>query len=270
MFQRLQRHRTPTLVLLVAGLAIAASACGGAAASSAKVATLSSGPSGSDVTATTEPANDQETALKFVACLREQGLNVPDPKFDADGNVDGGLFPEGSGIDRRADATRAALEKCRSIIGNVRFGPGGGRFDPEQMQAAFNDFTSCLRSKGLDVKDVTFRRGGQGGNGNGNGNGGGNGNANGGNGASGADGPRDGFGPPPGESGPRGGQGFDPTRRLMRQLDLDETDPAVKAAVDACEPALTASIESLRGNGDRGSSGTGASGTTGTIKFTGN
>lgn len=233
---RLRRSRALSVAALGAVLALAVSACGGAATSKAKVATLSSGPLGTDVTDSTTPANDQETILKFVACLRTEGLDVPDPKFDANGNLDTRIFERGGAIDPRSDTTRTAVDKCRGLIGNVRLGPGGGRFDPQKMQAAFNDFTSCLRSKGLDVEDVNFARRG------GNGTGPNGGNGNGGNGASGADGPRDGFGPPPGESGPRGGQGFDPTRRLMRELNLDETDPKVTAAVDACEPALTASI----------------------------
>ena len=236
----LRRSRALSLTVLGAALTLAVSACGGTATSKSKVATLSSGPLGTEVTDTSAPANDQETILKFVACLRTEGLDVPDPKFDANGNLDTRIFERGGAIDPRSDATRAAVDKCRGLIGNVRLGPGGGRFDPQKMQAAFNDFTSCLRSKGLDVEDVTFGR--RNGNGTGPNGGNGNGNGNGGNGASGADGPRDGFGPPPGATGPRGGQGFDPTRRLMRDLNLDESDPKVKAAVDACQPALTAAI----------------------------
>ncbi|CAB4702499.1 MAG: hypothetical protein F2934_00350 [Actinobacteria bacterium] len=224
------RRRPTLLVLLGTGLALALSACGGAAASTAKVASLSSGPAGTDATASTEPLSDQASIVKFASCLRDEGLDVPDPKFDANGNLDGRIFERGGAIDPRSDNVRAAIETCRGLVGNVRLGPGGGRFNPEQMQAAFNDFTSCLRSQGLDVEDVTFGRPGS------------NGNGNGGNGASGTEGPRDGFGPPPGETGPRDGQGFNPTRRLMRQLNLDETDPKVTAAVAACQPALTASI----------------------------
>ena len=45
-------------------------------------------------------------------------------------------------------------------------------------------------------------------------------------------------GPPAGGSipdGGPGGEGFDPTDRLIQQLELDEDDPAVTAAVEVCQ-----------------------------------
>jgi hypothetical protein len=226
MFQFLKRHRTAAV--LVVGLALAATACGSASAGS-KVASL--GGSDSGATATTTPLSNQDAVLKFVACLRQNGLNVPDPTFDANGNVQGRIFGGASGVDPRSDANRAAIQKCRSLVGNVGFGPGGGRFNPQQMQAAFNDYTSCLRQQGLDVKDVTFGPRGDSGAGAAGGP------------PAGDTGPRDGgpgFGPGGGGngSGPRG-QGFDPTRMLARRLGLDTTDPKVKAAMTACQSIIT-------------------------------
>jgi hypothetical protein len=52
-------------------------------------------------------------------------------------------------------------------------------------------------------------------------------------------------GPPPGGSipdggpgGGPGGEGFNPTDRLIQQLELDEDDPAVTAAVEVCQAVL--------------------------------
>jgi hypothetical protein len=52
-------------------------------------------------------------------------------------------------------------------------------------------------------------------------------------------------GPPAGGSipgGGPGGEGFNPTDRLIQQLELDEDDPAVTAAVEVCQPALEAAF----------------------------
>ncbi len=38
--------------------------------------------------------------------------------------------------------------------------------------------------------------------------------------------------------------GFDPTTMILQRLGLDTSDPTVKAAVDACTPALTAALPS--------------------------
>ncbi|MGZ4793217.1 MAG: acyl-CoA dehydrogenase family protein, partial [Ilumatobacteraceae bacterium] len=49
-------------------------------------------------------------------------------------------------------------------------------------------------------------------------------------------------GPPAGGSTPAGGPGgagFNPTDRIIEQLGLDKTDPAVKTALDACASILT-------------------------------
>jgi hypothetical protein len=46
-------------------------------------------------------------------------------------------------------------------------------------------------------------------------------------------------GPPPNAAGGPGGNGFDPTTRLIEQLGLDATDPAVAAALEKCQPIIT-------------------------------
>jgi hypothetical protein len=256
MFQRLQRHRILLLTTAIGTVTVLGlSACGGSSATAQKVATL--GASDTSVTTTTTAQSSQEQVLKFVSCLRDQGLDVPDPKFDADGNLSGRLFERGGAIDPRSDTTRAAIDKCRTLVGDVRLGPGGGRrFDPQQMQTVFNDFTSCLRKEGIEVNDVTFGPPGDRPAG-----------ASGAGAVAGASGPQGGFGPPPGGDRPRDGQGFDPTKMLINRLGLDANDAKVKAAVAKCEPALTASLDKMRGN-DNG--GAGASGANGNIKSTGN
>lgn len=259
MLQR-QRHFRALVVPAVVGtaLVLGLSACG-SGSKGAEVASLGSDSTGTDVTTTTTAQSSQEQVLKFVACLRDQGLDVPDPKFDADGNLDSRIFERDGTIDPRSDTVRAAVETCRDLVGDVRLGPGGGRrFDREQMQSLFNDFTSCLRTNGIEVDDVTLPERGNRPAG-----------ASGAAGAAGASGPQGGFGPPPDGERPRDGQGFNPTQRLMRRLNLDENDAKVQAAVTKCEPALTAAMQKLRGSDGGGGDGPdgGGTATTSKIKF---
>ena len=105
---------------------------------------------------------------------------------------------------------------------------------PTAIQDAFNAFTECLRDEGLEVDDIEFGVG-PGGGAIGDGPDGATGTPPGGGSV-----PDGGFqgGPPPGGSIPEGGpggEGFDPTDRLIQQLELDEDDPAVTAAVEVCQ-----------------------------------
>ena len=215
-----------------------AAACGGDAAGS-EVASLDvESTSEAAATETSTPADTQEARLAFAQCMRDNGVDMEDPRFDADGNAQqgGGLGP-GSGIDFSDEATQAAMEVCGDLLENIGpggGGPGGGNFDATGIQDAFNAFTECLRDEGLEVDDIEFGVGPGGG-----AIGGG---PDGGIPPGGGSVPDGGFqGGPPGGSipdGGPGGEGFDPTDRLIEQLDLDEDDPAVTAAVEVCQPAL--------------------------------
>ena len=245
-------------------LVIALAACGGGSSGSQVASLNGAGGNGNALaTDTTLSVQDREQKLlEFAACMRKNGVDMKDPTFDATGNMTGGGFGRNSGIDPRSTEFQAGMKTCGSIIQGIGFGRNrrGGNFDPAKMQAAFNDYTSCLRSNGLtQVKDITFGRpggdnGGQGGQ-NGGGNGGQTGTGGGvfGGGGNGATGgatngsvPPGGFdGPPPGGSRPDdngnapGGAGFDPSRRIIERLGLDTTDPTVQKATEACKAILT-------------------------------
>ena len=170
--------------------------------------------------------------------MRENGIDMADPTFDADGNPTGGGFGPGSGIDPQSDAFQKAQTACDDLLQGVQFGGRGrGGIDREAIQSSLNDFTACLRDDGLDVDDITF------------GPPGGNGGAPTGSVPAGAAGQGGGGfgGPPPGGSAPAsggpGGAGFDPTARVIERLGLDATDPAVIAAMAKCQPILTAAFQ---------------------------
>ena len=221
--------------IAVLGIAVAllATACGSGSDSKAQVASLGSTAGSSPPS--TAAANSQDALLKYAACMRENGVDMADPTFDADGNPTGGGFGAGSGIDPRSDAFQKAQTACGDLLQGVTLG-GGNAPDFSGIQTSLSDYTACLRDQGLQVDDITL---GTPGNGNG--------------------GPPTGSipaggggfgGPPAGGSIPAGGPGgagFNPTDRIIEQLGLDKNDPAVSKALDACASILTNAFQPAGG-----------------------
>jgi hypothetical protein len=227
-----------SIAVLGISVALLATACGSANNASAEVASL--GSTAGTAPDSTSPADTQDALLKYAACMRENGIDMADPTFDADGNPTGGGFGGNSGIDPQSEEFQKAQTACGDLLQGVQLGGGRGRngFNQEAIQNGLSDFTACLRDEGLDVDDITFGPpGGAAGAANG--------------GAPTGSLPPGGFGgPPPGGSIPAnggpggpGGAGFDPTARIIEQLGLDDTDPAVEAALTKCEPILTAAFQ---------------------------
>jgi hypothetical protein len=228
------QHAPFSRIVSTAGVValLALAACGSDGGTSSQVASLGTTPSNGSTVDTAAPADTQEALLAFAACMRENGVDMEDPTFDADGNVtSGGIGGPGGGIDLSSDDARTAMDACSSLLQGVQFGGGpGGGLDRDAIQTAMNDYTACLRDEGLDVDDVTT--GGPGGG------------APGGGLPTPGDGslPPGGFGGGPGGSLPDGaapgGDGFDPTARMIEQLGLDDSDPAVAAALETCQPIM--------------------------------
>lgn len=146
-----------TLVRLRAGAAgllliLAVAACSGGAAPSG-VATLESPGAGeTDPSASPSASLDPETArLEFARCMRENGIDMPDPGAGGTGAVRIG----GDGLD--ADKMQAAFEACRQYMGAAAEGPR--EIDPE-MQDKLIEFAGCMRDNGVDFPDPDFSGGG--------------------------------------------------------------------------------------------------------------
>jgi hypothetical protein len=230
-------HYRQSIAVLGISVALLATACGSADNASAEIASL--GSTAGTAPDSTSPADTQDALLQYAACMRENGIDMADPTFDADGNPTGGGFGAGSGIDPRSTEFQTAQTACGDLLQGVQFG-GRGRngIDREAIQSSLNDFTACLRDEGLDVDDISF--GPQGGPAGGAPTGSIPAGATPGGGFGGP--PPNGSGPPNGPGGP-GGAGFDPTARIIEQLGLDDTDPAVTAALAKCEPLITAAFQ---------------------------
>ena len=108
-------HRRPRVLL-------ALSACGSDSGTSSEVASLGTLATDGASTETTVAVDSQEAILAYAACMRENGVDMADPTFDADGNVTGGGFGPDSGIDPQSTDFQAAQTACGDLIEGVEFG----------------------------------------------------------------------------------------------------------------------------------------------------
>ncbi len=118
---------------------------------------------GGDSTATTDeqagPAEEQdleEQALEFAECMRDNGVDMPDPQ------VEGGrmLFGGGAGGEVDPEIQEQAMEACED-----KRPDGGGNFSPEdqaEMQDRMLAMAECMRENGYDMPDPDFSGGGGG------------------------------------------------------------------------------------------------------------
>ena len=126
--------------LLPAVLTVVLAGCGGTA-KGPDVASAGDKPSASP-----EPADLEAQGRKFAACMRENGVDMPDPVSEGDGggfNVRIGPGEGGEPLDKAK--VDAAMEKCR------QFAPNGGeppKLNPEQIEQA-RKMAKCMRENGL-------------------------------------------------------------------------------------------------------------------------
>ncbi|RAY16625.1 hypothetical protein DPM19_00065 [Actinomadura craniellae] len=110
---------------------------------------------GGDETATaagrkSPAAGDTEKMRAFAKCMRENGVDMPDPEVGPDGNITFG----GNGNARRLlsadrEKLQAAMDKCRHLM------PNGGElraFSPEDTEK-MRQYAKCMRENGVDMPD---------------------------------------------------------------------------------------------------------------------
>jgi hypothetical protein len=129
----------PTL-LVIPLAAVLVGACGG-----------SGTPSASD------GDTNEERALKFTRCMREHGIDMPDPVTKANGertfrvNASGG---PGRGNGPDPARMEAADKACR------KYAPNGGKPPSAAEQQEMRDralaFSKCMRDHGVDFPDPKF------------------------------------------------------------------------------------------------------------------
>jgi len=149
--------RTIRLFLLsLATVAIAAACTAQAAAPS--VASLEDPAATSDPNASASPSaptDPQDAFLAFAKCMRDHGIDMPDPEVSDEG---GGKFsvgfsgggPGAGGAD--AEKFKEANEACQPLLENAIGEDSRPELTPEQEQAML-DFARCMRDHGIDMPD---------------------------------------------------------------------------------------------------------------------
>jgi hypothetical protein len=216
------------VIPLLLGILLLAAACGESGASGDDgIATLTDTDEttvqSDDDSGSTDGGDSEQAALEFAQCIRDGGIDFPDPTVDEEGNPSfAAAFQaaQDGSFDARSEEFRQALADCEDLIDGFAFGRGGANVGVEQIQEALLPYTECLRDEGLDVGDVNLG-GGQPG--------------------AGAGGEQQGGG--------RREGGFDPAARLAAFLGLDTEDPEVEAAMATCQPILIELIASIAPEG---------------------
>jgi hypothetical protein len=144
----------PAIAVAVAALfiSLALAACGGGGDSDG-VASLT-GTTGQTTTDGSQGSGDgeqdrQEAALAFARCMREHGVDFPDP---VNGRFD---FRQERGDQQKVEEAQRA---CQHILEDA-----APPFDEEQqaeMRDAALEFAKCMRRHGVDMPDPTFPQGG--------------------------------------------------------------------------------------------------------------
>jgi hypothetical protein len=131
-------------VPMIALVAAALAACGSNASPGVASALGADAPK---VTPTPTASADREEALRqFAACMRQHGVDVPDPQPGGGGFRLGG---DGQNINRDDPKLRTALEACRSML------PNGGqppKLNAQQIEQ-YRQFAQCMRDNGVNVPD---------------------------------------------------------------------------------------------------------------------
>lgn len=146
----MSRFRLAAAPLLLIAYVLTASAV------SAQVATLAT-PGPEDASAPpVEDLDGEEAILRFVGCLRENGIDLPDPQFGPEGV----RFADPTAllrIDLRSSQFLDAIEACGDLLAALQ-----PELDPAQQAEQVEqqlELAECYRREGVDVPDPDPVRG---------------------------------------------------------------------------------------------------------------
>ncbi|GIG22803.1 hypothetical protein Cch01nite_35270 [Cellulomonas chitinilytica] len=127
------------------GVVLAAAACTADTPSSALPGATGDADPGSTPSASAS-LDPEDAMLQWARCMREQGVDVPDP-------VDGKVTVDGKGLS--PEQMQAAEDACATWQEMAEPQDDGRELSEEQKQA-FLDQAQCMRDRGWDVSDPEF------------------------------------------------------------------------------------------------------------------
>jgi len=152
-------RRRAGVVALGLALIVLVAACGSSGGATEGVA---SAGNSKKTTATTAKVDPKQAAVNFARCMREQGVDMPDPTFDDNGDATVGFAPGGGDVQEAGagDATFTQADKaCRHHMDGVA--QGGFAKPDAKMQDNALKFARCMRDNGVpNFPDPDFSDGG--------------------------------------------------------------------------------------------------------------
>jgi hypothetical protein len=135
-------NRTLRVVLIPVLLAVLLAACS-ASAAGPSVASLDD-PAGGASPSPSASVDPEQARLDFTRCMREHGIDMPDPGPGARG---GATRLRGDDPEK----LQKAMEACREHFQGV-MGERGPELSQEQLDAML-EFAQCMREHGIDMPD---------------------------------------------------------------------------------------------------------------------
>ena len=161
--------RTISRLLVPALLTVGLLGCGGGDDDDNAIASL-----GGDATTTTadggggggrtgDAAEFQDAMLDYAECMRDEGIDFPDPQLSEDGIAVVGPEPaDGPPSQAEQDEMAAADAECNHFLEDVEGSlPEPSPEQQQEMQDQALAFAECMREHGIDFPDPEFGDGGQ-------------------------------------------------------------------------------------------------------------
>lgn len=96
-------------------------------------------------------SSSDQAVLDFAKCMRDNGVDFPDPKTGADGRLQIDMQQGQSQL--QSPQEQEAFSACRSKLGNfANIGSG----QQQQLQDAALDYAKCMREHGYNMADPDF------------------------------------------------------------------------------------------------------------------
>jgi hypothetical protein len=106
--------------------------------------------SGADQPTASGSRDQRQAALNFAKCMRQHGINMPDPKISGTGRNLVDIVQEGpTGVDQKDPRLKAAQQACQRYLPT---GSQSNRPDPWRRQREVQ-FARCMRQHGIDMPD---------------------------------------------------------------------------------------------------------------------
>ena len=150
------------LVVLLLAIAAVASGCGSASSDDGVAAlddTAETTENDSSENASAGEEDPEEVALAWAECMREHGIDVPDPEIDENGRVRVMIQSRRAAEGVRDDAFAEARDECGTPFGDEG-PPQLSEEERQEMQETMLAFASCMREHGVDMPDPDFSDGG--------------------------------------------------------------------------------------------------------------